>query len=503
MAVKEEYDVLKLIEHNHMCYVSSECVRGSSLPRWIKYHPCVSKKELFQIISEIVGQLSKIHRCRGNPCYRYVNPYSIVVSENGRVSFLDINAQSNIGQLKIMQRRMVREYFLPPEEPYYQKESVELDIYGLGKVLQYLLSEVEADPPLRRKEEAKFQKIISRCLKRHSKKIFQNVSEIQKLIPQYKELERNQKQTKLRIGVVASVVIIVFGIVFGGTVVRNTERTMKEYPEKETETKTEIKTETTDSKSNEGDSNKSGGDEKRLNMELGIVYLLELQSYEKSKEYFDNVTGDPLAEYMGKIAGCFAGNHVPEGELREALRAAEQAIEQTEKVKAGDKADYYHCILKGYAYLNDDQDAEDVLRIGKICMQGAEGEKLAEISGYMAAAYETLGNKEEAVKMYEEQIKCEKDQNVRAEIYKKTADLLVESKQSERAQEILRKGISEDGNLSELRIAYLKILLKDSNVDRQMCIQQVKEQLKEMPELEGEEEFQKLVKEYGIDEKGE
>lgn len=113
MAVKEEYDVLRLIEHNQICYVSSEYVRGDPLPRWIKYHPCVKKEELFRMIGDIARQLSQIHRCRGNPCYRYVNPYSIIISQEGQIGFLDVNAESNSEQLRMMQRRTVREYFLP------------------------------------------------------------------------------------------------------------------------------------------------------------------------------------------------------------------------------------------------------------------------------------------------------------------------------------------------------------------------------------------------------
>ena len=59
-----------------------------------------------------------------------------------------------------MQQRSVREYFLPKEEAYYQKASVQLDIYGLGRTYQYLLSETEQEPPLTKKEILKLQKLI-------------------------------------------------------------------------------------------------------------------------------------------------------------------------------------------------------------------------------------------------------------------------------------------------------------------------------------------------------
>ena len=108
-----------------------------------------------------------IHRCRGNPCYRYVNPYSIIVTQEGQLHFLDMDAKSNEEQLRFMQRRVIREHFLPLQQAYYQKASVRLDIYGLGRTIQYILSEADLEPPLKKREEARFHKIISRCLKRH------------------------------------------------------------------------------------------------------------------------------------------------------------------------------------------------------------------------------------------------------------------------------------------------------------------------------------------------
>ena len=143
MQQKESYDVLRLIEHGQICYISSENVQGRTLARYLKYHPVMEKKEMFLLLKAIAEQLELIHRCRGNPCYQYVNPYSIILAEDGRVYFLDMKAETNRKQVVFMQRRDMREYFLPPEENYYQNASKELDIYGLGKTFQYILASSE------------------------------------------------------------------------------------------------------------------------------------------------------------------------------------------------------------------------------------------------------------------------------------------------------------------------------------------------------------------------
>ena len=71
MQQKESYDVLRLIEHGQICYISSENVQGRTLARYLKYHPVMEKKELFLLLKAIAEQLELIHRCRGNPCYQY------------------------------------------------------------------------------------------------------------------------------------------------------------------------------------------------------------------------------------------------------------------------------------------------------------------------------------------------------------------------------------------------------------------------------------------------
>lgn len=46
MQQKESYDVLRLIEHGQICYISSENVQGRTLARYLKYHPVMEKKEM-------------------------------------------------------------------------------------------------------------------------------------------------------------------------------------------------------------------------------------------------------------------------------------------------------------------------------------------------------------------------------------------------------------------------------------------------------------------------
>ncbi len=92
MASKEGYDVLRLIEHGQICYISSEYIEGRPLVWWLKYHPNISKQQLLAWMGSMAKQLEKIHKCKKKPCYQYVNPYSMIVTEEGELYFLDLEA---------------------------------------------------------------------------------------------------------------------------------------------------------------------------------------------------------------------------------------------------------------------------------------------------------------------------------------------------------------------------------------------------------------------------
>lgn len=303
MGEREAYEVLRLIEHNQKCYISSDYVEGKSLIQWLKYHPNLTKKQLFLWIRDLADQLECIHKCRGNPCYQYVNPYSVIVTEDMTLHFLDMSVESNEKMLVQMNRRSVRENFLPPEVNYYQAASIELDIYGLGRTIQYLLSVTDPIPELTRRETVKFQKIISRCLDGHSKRAFKQMSEIQKEIPNVTEKKSKDRRiwTKKRT-VMAMISICVFVAAVSVRVIQK----------KGDEKNTELKMESSDGLNMSEVSEREAFVEAQRSM--GLLYFLELEDYEKSIQAFEDAGEDQMAENLAAlvryvVAGVYSGKN--------------------------------------------------------------------------------------------------------------------------------------------------------------------------------------------------
>ncbi len=484
----EGYDVLRLIEHSKSCYVSSEYVKGTPLVRWIKYHPNLSKEQLFFWIHDMAGQLERIHKCRGKPCYRYVNPYSIIVTQEKELYFLDTSAKSNEKQLQIMRRRSVREHFLPPGEEHYQSESEFLDIYGLGKTIQYLLSVSEPEPGLTRGETVRFQKIISKSLNRHSKRAYVQVSEFRKDIPVYYMEKRHSIRGRFLLGLLA----VVIGTVAAGVSVYRNIVNVSAFPAEIESMEVGLGEDSEEKTSGENEPGNRGSKRAdELAKELGFLYFLEKQDYKKAKEYFleaEEAEGlADLSEYM--LTKNISGR---EGDFLILLQEIEKSA------PSGDKESYNLCLIEGYRILNSEEAAKNMVRLCEICEKTASEDIKRRLTTYMAYGYETTGEMVKSAEKYMDMLTWTDTDAAREEIYKKLVSLRQEMGEADAAGTICRQGIEELKGSVELRLMHIAMQCADEGIEREVCAQTVRGYIEEMPEITEEEAFKKLVREYGI-----
>lgn len=494
----EGYDVLRLIGRGGSCYVSSEYVKGRPMIRWLKYHPNFSKKQLFAWICEIAEQLEYIHRCRGNPCYKYVNPYSIIVTEQREIYFLDMGARSNEKMMPVMERRSVRELFLPPEEAYYQTESISLDIYGLGKTIQYLLSVSLPEPSLTRMEELRLQKIISRCLGRHSKRAYHHVSEIRRQIPVYHEPKKHFTKRKKALSLAAVLILAAAGAAAVSAVSLRAVLPQRSEAVQEGGEPQGSGTPLENGEPHKGaallqkEEAETSADLKR---ELGFLYFLDKKDYAKSRQYFSEASKEREDQGLAELSGyMLAGDSsLNAGKLQALLDEAREYVPEGE-----DKYNYYLCLIEGYRLLDNREAAQAVLSLGDECMEEADEEVKQKLTSYMASAFEINGEPEKAAERYMDMLSWETRDNSREELYKKLALLWEEQGENDKAADICRQGIEELESSAQLRLLHIRMQCGDSGIEREICAQTIQKYVQEMPEITQEQEFQKLANEYGI-----
>ncbi len=172
---------------------------------------------LFRWFRQLCVCIDQYHRCRNWREYRYLNPYSVIVSEEGELLLLDLEAQENAFAMKQMQKRAVREHFVKPVCRIEVGKSQKADLFAYGKTIQFLLAYTEVVPALTRREEVRLSRVIARCMG-ESGKAYEDIAQVLKVLPEAKERTmgpENGKSKKLLAvvcGCVSSCALLLLGL---------------------------------------------------------------------------------------------------------------------------------------------------------------------------------------------------------------------------------------------------------------------------------------------------
>ena len=190
------YEVLRFIEHGTQCRQSVDCVEGSLLIYYLRDNPGVHKQMLFEWFRQISMNLDQYHRCRKGQNYRFLNPYSLVVTEEGKLLLLNLDAQENEFVMKKMQQRALRTHFVKPVFSGGSAEIRQADLFAYGKTLQFMLAYSDVAPPLLKREEMRLSRIIDRCIGVRGKQ-YGDIAQVIRDLPVFREKVLQRKRVWL------------------------------------------------------------------------------------------------------------------------------------------------------------------------------------------------------------------------------------------------------------------------------------------------------------------
>ena len=130
--LEKMYEVLKFVEYGGYCRRSMDCVHGMLLIDRMKNEAVVDKAVLFGWFRKMAVCAEQYERCGEGQNYKYLNPYGIVLSDEGEVLFLDTESRENAEVMKQMQKRAVRSHFIRPVYEMDTGGSREPDRVGYG-----------------------------------------------------------------------------------------------------------------------------------------------------------------------------------------------------------------------------------------------------------------------------------------------------------------------------------------------------------------------------------
>lgn len=475
------------------CYASTHNMEAMTLAAWSKNHEEMPKEQFLSIMKELVVQLKQFHKTEEQCYYQYVNPYAFIVSKEEQVFLLDIHAEENEQLLKFMQKRIVRERFLPGMQGHCKKGDVKQDIYGIGRTFQYLLATIDTEPELKKKEEQKFQKIISNCLSEQSKHPYRTCQDILKQLPKTKS-EKYNTAPKNRKSIVIILTLFMFLII--------SYQIIKSISSKKQEA-TLIKKEKIVEHSSENHEKQTV-----TQMELGLVYLVEFKNYEKSLQVFSEIEENPLAKNYVKLTNFLWKGQIESGdskkeEMKELLKEIERLIPDKQNME------YYSSLLEGYKLLDDLSAVLEKIRIGEYCLslkqweENEESKREKEIRNTLAAAYEENHQTEESIGQYDKLLELETEQEIREGIIQKISVLYEAAGNREKALETCARGLELYPNSSELCTLYIRMQCENTQISQEELVAVITKILQETPDILQHETFQKVQQEQGIRIEGE
>ena len=199
MITAQSYEIMRFVEHGGKCRTIMDCASGRLLIQRLGDQRGITKEQVFKWFRGITGELEKYHRCREGQLYRYLNPYSILVTDEEEIVLLDLSTASNGFVMEKMQQPQMRKHFIRITVQSKDDSGLAVDLYSLGMTIQFILAYTEAYISLTRREEYLLSRVIEKCLGENPKKRYENLRQVQRELPIITTCKQKNKQQKRRI----------------------------------------------------------------------------------------------------------------------------------------------------------------------------------------------------------------------------------------------------------------------------------------------------------------
>ena len=383
--MEEMYEVLRFIEHGTQCRQSMDCVEGTILIYYLRDHPMVEKRILFEWFRQIGTSLDQFHRCRKGQCYRYLNPYSVVVTGEGVLLLMNLEAPENEFVMKKMQQRAVRAHFLRPAAARRAGQMRAADLFGFGRTMQFMLActEVvpgltywEKVPGLTYWEKAKLARVISRCTE-SGRRQYEEIRQAVRELPEVRK--RLIRRKTLWLAGVGAAALLAAG---GGLHAVMKENNAKEQGERRQEQKDGPQTEpATDSADTARDSETRAEERMEEAADVLETFLLE-NTEEGNRQVIQNGR-----ELEVQALRCLAAAYEREDMAEEAIRAYGRLVEIEERqemiesagvkkmqLEAG-QGQYAQAVLTGETVLQSLGTSQQIEQLMAEYVQKSDGEE--------------------------------------------------------------------------------------------------------------------------------
>lgn len=168
--------IFEAIEDGETLTVIEEYVTGRTLQEYLEEGTVCSEKQVSDWAGQLCQILKGLHSAKPPIIHRDIKPSNIIVSEEGAVKLLDMNAAKWYDHQERRDTELIgTQGFAAPEQYGFEASSVQTDIYAVGVLMNVLLTGCLPAEELAR---GKLAPVIRKCVQMEPKKRYHSVEEL-------------------------------------------------------------------------------------------------------------------------------------------------------------------------------------------------------------------------------------------------------------------------------------------------------------------------------------
>ncbi len=166
--------IYAMYEENHVLTVIEEYVSGDTLAEVLKILGKIPEPDVIQYTRSLCDILIRLHALHPPIIHRDIKPSNIILTEDGRIILIDLNAAKFADASKGQDTRLLGTVgFAAPEQYGFGSSSPQTDIYAVGKLMLTMLA-VDDAPAI----TGRLRSVVQKCLRMEPKKRYQSAAQL-------------------------------------------------------------------------------------------------------------------------------------------------------------------------------------------------------------------------------------------------------------------------------------------------------------------------------------
>lgn len=182
--------IYALYEDSNGLTIIEEFISGDTLDERLQRGEHFSVNQILEIGIQLCHILQKLHSCDPQIIHRDIKPSNVMQTPQGDIILIDMNAAKFVDRNKSEDTLLLgTQGFAAPEQYGFAPSDIRTDIYGVGMLLQTLLTGASSDSgqnsdPSGQNHSLKnhLEKIISKCTELEPNNRYRTISELQHVL---------------------------------------------------------------------------------------------------------------------------------------------------------------------------------------------------------------------------------------------------------------------------------------------------------------------------------